>query len=312
MGFDFIHYTAINRARKDLIHQLEEEVCNEDYQEVESFNLRREQDCGSSPYEKKRIGVKANKKLFDENYNRGHSKSLSNSKYHPNYYAPQEKLSVNQGYKNYGAPKVKKPRTPRKSHNKSSTLTESIVSKKNNQGMITRSHQGKHGAPSNGDYKVVTMIVKPNDRNNKRVYNNVNSHHQVESLQDQRKMNGFYLNMQPTSSNNINLRADKVMKPKYNSKNLNRPRGVNQRKSVTPVRSKSKKNYNDMEDIGRENISPRNGHESALSSSRLSSSNARGVKHMYKKDYSAKNIRPQSNSYSKRGVKDKSYDSIHL
>jgi len=269
MGFDFIHYTAINRARKDLIHQLEEEVCNEDYQEVESFNLRREQDCGSSPYEKKRIGVKANKKLFDENYNRGHSKSLSNSKYHPNYYAPQEKLSVNQGYKNYGAPKVKKPRTPRKSHNKSSTLTESIVSKKNNQGMITRSHQGKHGAPSNGDYKVVTMIVKPNDRNNKRVYNNVNSHHQVESLQDQRKMNGFYLNMQPTSSNNINLRADKVMKPKYNSKNLNRPRGVNQRKSVTPVRSKSKKNYNDMEDIGRENISPRNGMNSFFLSKKI-------------------------------------------
>lgn len=311
MGFDFIHYTAINRARKDLIHQLEEEVGNEEYQEVESFNLRRENDLGSSPYDHKRIGVKATKKLFDETYNRGHSKSLSNSKYHPNYYAPQEKLSVNQGYKNYAVPKVKKVRTPRKSHNKSSTLTESIVSKKNNQRNITRSQQGKVGVPSDDNYKVVTMIVKPNERNNRRGYNNINSIQQVESLPNNYQMNGFYQNMYPTSSNNINLRVDKVMKPKYNSKNQNRPRGVGQRKSVNPSRSKSKKRYNDIDDIGRENISPRNGPESALSSSRLSASNARGVKHMYKKDYSIKNMRPQSNSYSNR-AKDKSYDSIHL
>jgi len=62
----------------------------------------------------------------------------------------------------------------------------------------------------------------------------------------------FYRNVQPTSSNNMNLRMDKVMNPKYNTKTLNRQRGVNtgtssgngqsgQRQGVSQSKSKSKR-----------------------------------------------------------------------
>lgn len=295
MGFDFIHYTAINRARKDLISQLADEGgIDEGYEQAVS--VRRDYEMGNSPYRPvKKVKKKKKKAPSPEPFdNRGHSRSMS-SNYHHNCYLPADRSG-------YAVPKKVGPKTPRKIHNKSTTMAESQLSVSKPR-TTTRSQQGRpFGHPEN--YKIVTMVVNPNERTPRNLKNSkvssMNKSRNMQVIQPMDSMGGhgrgenFYRGVNPTSSNNMNLRLDKVMNPKYNSKALNRPRGVQPKFTTSTSKSKSKskiKKKPAVEDdsgyLGKSRASTRNGMNANESIGNIS--NARGVRHMYRKDLSNNN-----------------------
>jgi len=292
MGFDFIHYTAINRARKDLISQLADEGgIDEGYEQAVS--VRRDYEMASSPYRPvKKVKKKKKKVPSPEPFeNRGHSRSLS-SNYHHNCYLPGDRSG-------YAVPKKVGPTTPRRVHNKSTTMAESQLSR-NKPRTTTRSQQGRpFDNPDN--YKLVTMVVKPNERTPRNTkgskISSINKSSHMQAMQPMDSMMGpgrgenFYRGVNPTSSNNMNLRLDKVMNPKYNSKALNRPRGVQPRFSTSKSKSKSKPKKKPSDDdstyLGKSRTSARGGMNANESVG--TTSNARGVRHMYRKDLSNNN-----------------------
>jgi hypothetical protein len=265
MGFDFIHYTAINRARKDLISQLADDGgIDEGYEQAVSVRYEN----ASSPYvnRPKKIKKKIKKKLpYDDGFdNRGDSRSLS-SNYHQNCYQPVNTDS-------YNVPRRVAPRTPLKIHNKSTTMAESQLSH-NKPRTTTRSQQGRPlDNPEN--YKLVTMVVRPNERTPRNLKSskvnapnkssNMQAMYPVDSMMaPARGGDSFYQGAYPTSSNNMNLRLDKVMNPKYNSKALNRPRGVQPRiigsKSKSNSKVKKRPSDDDSTYLAKSRTSNRNG-----------------------------------------------------